>query len=182
VITATWKDVVNVREVLLKTNFSYWLQNNLFTWQWWLLLSILVLSYAIWWKLINKKRLSEILLFHLLVMVLSGLLDLYGTQYMLWGYPSMVFPGAPPLFIDNYGAIPPVYSLIYQYFDKWKSYLIAMFIASLCFSFIVEPIFVWTNIYDIPNWKYIYSFPTLIILGVVAKGIVEKVKHIQNKQ
>lgn len=161
--------------------FQYWLKNNLFSWQWWLLLVLVISAYVIWWKLVNKDRLKELILVALFVMVISGLLDLYGTQFILWGYPNMILPGMPPLFFDNYAVLPLAYSLIYQYCSKWKTYLIAVLILAAVSSFVVEPILVWIRVYDLHNWNYIYSFLVLSIMGIGVKALVDKVKRIKAK-
>ncbi len=52
---------------------QYWLENNLFSFQWWLLLIVLILPWVIWSRFVERKRRKEILLFGALLIILVGL-------------------------------------------------------------------------------------------------------------
>ncbi|RKL66624.1 hypothetical protein CR203_15175 [Salipaludibacillus neizhouensis] len=39
---------------------------------------------------------------------------------------------------------------------------------------IFEPMTVWLEIYNLDNWRYIYSFPIYIIKAVVIKWLVDE--------
>ncbi|SMQ86755.1 hypothetical protein SAMN05444673_6769 [Bacillus sp. OV166] len=178
----TWGDVVKKREELSTLNLDYYLRHNLFNFDWWLILALTVFSYIIWCRFVDKKRIREILLFGLMIIAIADFIDVLGTGYMLWGYPNMIIPAVPPLYGVNYAFLPVTYSLIYQYTQNWKSFIIAMVIMAIVFAFIGEPLFIWLKIYDLHNWKSIYSFPLYIILGVIVKWTIDKVSFISKKQ
>lgn len=46
-------------------------------------------------------------------------------------------------------------------------------------SFVAEPIFSWMKLYDLNWWKYIYSFPIYIVMGIGIKALTEKMISIQ---
>ena len=94
-------------------------------------------------------------------------------------YPVTLIPILPHLISVNYSMVPIIYALIYQYFPRWNSFIIANIILALVFSFILEPILVWMNLYDLVTWKYIYSVPTYLFAAIILKLLVEKVKCIQ---
>lgn len=150
-MNSTWQDIINLRQQLSETVWDYWVRDNLFSWQWWLHVITLIVVYTIWWKLVDKKRLREVVIFGLLIMIMSSILDIIGVDFMLWGYPNMIFPLAPPIVFDNYATLPPVFSLVYQYSRNWRSFIIATIVMAGAFAFIVEPALVWAKIYDLHN-------------------------------
>lgn len=87
----------------------------------------------------------------------------------------MLVPAAPPLVIVDLGVIPVVYMLIYQYFPDWKKFTIAISVNALLMAFIGEPIAVVLDIYQLNNWKYIYSFPLYIAMALILKWILIKI-------
>jgi hypothetical protein len=180
-IQLAWEEVVKQREILLKVNYQYWYLYNLFSFGWWFLLAVILVSYIIWWVLVDKRRIIEVLTFGLSINAISSLLDLLGTQFMLWGYPNMLMPTAPPLVEINYGVLPVAYSLLYQFYPTWKSFIIAITIMALVFSFVFEPILVWMKIYEMHHWTYIYSFPIYLVLGIIVKCIVDKAIRIKRE-
>lgn len=178
----TWDDVVKAREELSKINYTYWLDQNLFSFGWWFIVVGIVISAIIWWKFVDKKRIFEVLTFYLLINAIASMVDILGTQFMLWGYPNMILPLVPPLMFVNYVTLPFIYSLIYQYCPKWKTFLWGMVIMAVVLSFIGEPLLVWLKIYDMHNWKHVYSFPIYILLGICVKAIVDNLVQIRMRR
>ncbi|OIJ22432.1 hypothetical protein BKP45_07300 [Anaerobacillus alkalidiazotrophicus] len=176
----TWEEIVNLREILKETNVQYWLNENLFTFPWWFLLITMILFWVIWWIIVDKSKLMEILLYGIMATVIVILLDVIGVSLMLWGYPNMLTPLIPPIFAIDVGHLPVLYMALYQYFPSWKSFLAAMIIAAFVFAFIFEPFTVWLGIYELNNWKYIYSFPIYILIGVFLKWLLIKVKCLES--
>jgi len=170
-----WIEHIKTRISLRDINLKHWLDNNLFTPVWWLMLIIFIATWIIWWKFVDKTKLMEIVIYGLMVSFLATILDLIGTEFVLWGYPNMLLPLMPPLAIVDLGVLPVVFMLIYQFFAGWKSFFIAMIITSLAFSFIGEPIAVWFDMYQINNWRHLYSFPLYIILGLTVKWFVHSI-------
>ncbi|GMA63020.1 hypothetical protein NZD89_24665 [Alicyclobacillus fastidiosus] len=175
----TWDDVVKARTVLAKTNYEYWVHHNLFSFGWWILVVACIITAGIWWKLVDKKRIFEVMGFGLIIAAIASLLDELGAQNMLWGYPNMILPLVPPLVSVNYFAFPTIYSLIYQYCPRWKTFVCAMVIMSAVFSFLTEPLLIWLRLYELNNWKSIYSFPIYILIGICVKAIVDQLIQIR---
>lgn len=120
----------------------------------------------------NKTRLLEIAAYGLMVTLWSVILDIAGAELVLWGYPNMLEPLMPPLLIVDLGILPIAYMLIYQYFPKWKSFTLALTLTAAFLAFIGEPFAQWLNIYEMNNWKHIYSFPIYIGMGLFLKWIM----------
>ncbi|MFC7686813.1 hypothetical protein [Ureibacillus sp. GCM10028918] len=85
---------------------------------------------------------------------------------MLWQYNHTLTPFSIIIEI-HIVQMPIIYMIIYQYFHTWKAFLIAVTINAGVFAFILEPLLVWLQIYELFHWKHIYSFFPYIILAVV---------------
>jgi hypothetical protein len=178
----TWNDVLELRTKLKDTNIKYWFNENVFTFPWWVLLIGTVIFIIFWWRFLDKSRISEILLYGFMATTLIMFLDVVGTSALLWGYPNMLFPLVPPVIAIDIGHLPIIYMMIYQYFQSWKSFFIAMTIGSLIISFVFEPTAVCLGIYEMNNWKHIYSFPIYILIGVFFKWLIIKIKNLESNK
>lgn len=152
---------------------EFWKNNVFLSFNWWLLIILLILPWFIWWKLVDKKHVKLILTFGFLVTVIVIILDDMGSNLAFWEYPYKIMPILPRLNAVDLSIIPVLYMLVYQYAKKFKTYLLAHIILSAFSSFIAEPIFVALNIYNMPNWKYVYSFPIYIVIAVFAKWTID---------
>lgn len=173
---ANWKEVTRLKQELSDASLAYWRHHNLFTFPWWLLLCTSIVVTAVWWKCVDRSRLSEIMLFGFILSGISLLQDVAGSQYMLWGYQTTLVPLIHPLIVTDVVTLPCVYTIIYQECKRWLSYLVAMLIASVLFSFLFEPLLVWLNIYQPLHWRHIYSLPIYIVNGCFVKWLVEKIR------
>lgn len=161
--------IIEYKKNISDASITHWLNQELITWQWWLSAFLYLAPLLIWWKMVNRKRLFEIMLFGLFVNITCSFLDVIGTNFTLWEYPIKILPNVPLFFPIDYVDIPVIYMLIYQHYPKWKHFFIAITITSLIFSFIGEPFLVWAKIYQLIHWKYIYSFPIYILIAIMCK-------------
>ena len=90
--------------------------------------------------------------------------DMIGNLLGLWSYQYQLLPLQPKLVPIDFAVFPVVYMLIYQYFQNWRSYVIASLVTALVFAFIGEPLLVHLGIYKIQNWQHWYSFPIYVII------------------
>lgn len=160
---------------------DHWLHEDLFSFNWWLLLVVMLLAWGIWWKLVDKQRLSEMVAYGAFVSVVAVTLDEIGTSFAIWEYTDNLLPIHTPLFIFDLVQVPVAFSLIYQFFPRWKSYLVAITLLAAFFAFCMEPLLVWLGIYVPLIWKPIYSFPVYILMGIFLKWIIGKVKAYEKK-
>lgn len=166
---------------LRDVSINYWLQHDLFSIQWWLLILVLILPWVIWWKYADKSRIVELSLFGFFVIVIVLTLDSIGSFMGLWAYNHKLLPVYFLLYPVDFSSIIVAHLFIYQYFKSWKSYLIAETILALLFSFVMEPVSVWIKIYVIYHWKHIYSFPIYILKGAFVKWVVMCVLNIEKR-
>lgn len=176
----TYEDIREVHQKLAEMRYDYWLNHNLFSLQWWLLLVVFIVPWIIWWKFVDKERIFQILLFGTLLMTLVIIMDDIGLELHLWSYPYKLFFAISRLTTIDQGVLIVAHMFLYQYFAKWKSFVIANVVMALIFTFILEPLTVWIGIYKLENWHHIYSLPIYILKAIFIKWIVDEV--IQKKK
>lgn len=170
----SYVQVMQAIQHLHQVRTDRWLHHELFSRQWWFLVVTFLLPLGVWWKLVQKARLIEIALFTVVMAVIITILDSLGTELLLWGYPYRLVPFFPKQAEYDYSGLPVVYSLLYQYFPKWKSFSISMVVLSAVYSFVLEPIFIHLRIYKPVTWNSFYSFPIYIAIGLFVKWSIDK--------
>jgi hypothetical protein len=164
-ITEKYKDI----------SLDHWIHGDLFTWKWWLLLSSLIIPWIIWWKIVNKKRLKQILIYGLSFSSISILLDEIGTFFRLWTYPDKLLP-VPSLFPADLSIIPVSFMLLYQYIPKGKAFFAGNVVLSGILAFILEPLFEKLHLFEIQLWKHTYTFVGLMAIAYFIRWGVEYVE------
>jgi hypothetical protein len=61
------KEIIELKIKLRIFSIEHWLNNEVFTWVWWLYIAITVISAIVWLKYVSKKRIVEITLFGLFI-------------------------------------------------------------------------------------------------------------------
>ncbi|MDF2985047.1 MAG: hypothetical protein K0R50_557 [Eubacterium sp.] len=169
------RSAVKVQEQLSAVRIDQWLHGIVFQWRWWFLLFIFFISAFIWWRTLDKSRLREIVLYVSLIIILTLVLDEIGEEMTLWDYPYDLIPLFPPLSAIDLACLPFIYSLIFQRFRTWKSFVIATIIMSGIFCFILEPLFIRIGIYQMLVWESYYGFPIYIMMAVICKILVKRI-------
>ncbi|MCY9662655.1 hypothetical protein P5G65_22685 [Paenibacillus chondroitinus] len=180
----SFDEIKAVEHKLSEMRSQYYFYHDLFSAQWWLLLLLAIAPWIVWWKIVDKSRIKEILLYGVVLSTIVVLLDDIGGELGLWSYPYQVLRLIPRLNAIDFSVLPVIHMLAYQYFKSWKAFLVGNVIMALLFSFIAEPIFVWINIYEMDNWRYIYSFPIYIIKALFVRWLIEytyKKSNLKNK-
>lgn len=175
------QEMFEMKNKLFEINYTFWIEHVLFSFNWWFLIIITILPWSIWWRFVDKKRIIEILLMGMLVMITSVFLDVVGTSFLLWDYAYKDIQMIPILIPVDVTIVPIVYMFVYQIFLKWKSYIFSLTVASIVAAFIVEKLIVWMGIYILYRWEHLYSFFIYFAMGIVFKWIIEKMKERQAK-
>lgn len=172
---------VELQKLLTSHRIAFWLQEDVFHFKWWFLVGFFALSIFAWCKLVDKKRLPEIMLYAGVTTIITLVLDECGEELLLWDYPIDVIPVFPPFTAVDLASLPIIYSLIYQYCKTWKTFLQATVAMATVFCFVLEPILVKGEFYQLLNWKYYYGFPIYITLALFVRWIVIKLYTIAEK-
>ena len=166
---------------LTMARINEWLNDELFKLNWWILLVLFLLNLFLWWKLANKRRMSELILYTALIVIWVVVLDELGEELCLWYYTSDIIPLFPPITAIDISCLPLLYMLIYQHTNKWKSFLIESAVMSIVFCFVFEPIFVWSGVYKMLTWKSWYGLPIYFFIGVASRFIMRRISTIMQK-
>jgi len=175
---------IQIREVhslYLQLSYDLWKQYYLYTWKWWLLVTVMIIPWYFWWRFVDKKRILEIWCYGVMTFVSVIGSDAIGIANGCWYYPVKLYPKFPHILPVDTSLLPVSFMLLYQYFPKWKSFLIATTIMATCLAFICEPFISWLGFYELITWKYFYSFPLYILLSTALKLTIETIKAIQSR-
>ncbi len=173
--------VIEIQKLLTNMRITEWLEEDVFHFRWWLLLSLFLLSVFVWWRMVDKSRLQEVSLYMAMTTIVTLGLDEYGEELTLWYYPTDILPIFPPLTAVDLATLPIIYSLIYQRYGTWKSFMRATVIMAAIFAFVLEPILVLGKFYALHKWKYYYGFPIYIIMALAIKWVAEQIKTISQQ-
>ncbi|PKM78200.1 MAG: hypothetical protein CVU90_03780 [Firmicutes bacterium HGW-Firmicutes-15] len=177
----SFEQVLDAQNISTQLQVQHWLKYELFTPQFWLLISILIIPWILWWRMVDKRRFLEIIIYGLLISTVVTVLDEVGCQLNWWDYRYDIEPLFPRLIPMNFSMLPVGYMLVYQNFTKWKSFVTANIVLAAVMAFIGEPLFAMTGIYVLLEWKIIYSFPIYIILALVFKVAVNSIMKVQQR-
>jgi|GEM_PF-234843 len=176
-----FEQVLDAQNISIQMQIQHWLKYELFTPQFWLLIGMLIIPWVIWWALVDKRRFLEIIIYGLLISTVVTVLDEVGCQLNWWDYRYDIEPLFPRLIPMNFTMLPVAYMLIYQYFTKWKPFVMANIAAAALMTFVGEPVFAMTGIYVLLEWKSIYSFPIYIILALIMKLALNSIIGVQRR-
>ncbi|MEQ8200588.1 MAG: CBO0543 family protein [Syntrophomonadaceae bacterium] len=158
---------------LTQLRIDDWLQHDLFTWQWWVLVVLLILPWFLWWRYTDKKRLQEIFIVGLLVFIFSAYLDAVLSELGLWHYHYWVLPVWPRLIAADFAIIPVCYMLVYQKYRSWPSYTVALAIMAFILAVPTEIIMIWADVFEMHGWKHIYGVPIFFAMGILVRWIAQ---------
>lgn len=179
--TPSYEDLYQKQVELKEVDIEHWKHDDVFSANWWILLLVMLTTWTICWKIVDRKRMLPVLLYGAFAALSSSFLDVLGTSMALWGYPDRLFPLIPPFFIFDFVTLPVVLMWIYQKYEDWKRFLIAATIVSAVFAFCFEPFLEWRGMYRLHHWEYYYSFPIYIVFASVVKKAVDLIVETQKK-
>ncbi|KPU44480.1 hypothetical protein OXPF_19740 [Oxobacter pfennigii] len=172
---------VDLQRQLTADHIEIWLAEGFLKLRWWVLIVLYIVCAVVWWKLLDKRRLKEILVFTALAYIAVLAINEYGQELILWGYPTDVLPVFPPFSSVNLLLLPTIYSLIYQHFSSSRSYFVAESAVTVLFCVALEPLLAWGGFFELLNWKYWLSIPVYAIMALLVKMLTVKVLKITVK-
>lgn len=162
---------LNVKESRME--LDYWLQHDIFSFQWWIIVIINVLFVALLLIFMDRKRTLSTTLAFLTGFIIVGVVDQVGKFFDLWRYPHQLLPFTENLNAVDFFVVPSIFAYMYQKFSTWKSFLIADLVASFVISYVGEPIFVSIGMYELVKWSYWESVLVLFPIGILVKAFVD---------
>lgn len=153
-------------EVIQKV-IELWKNEVLFSWRWWIGVSITILTWLFWMKFHKKDSRYRLLTAGFFVMTLSVALDGIGVQLGLWSYRFEVVPLIPAYLPYDLALMPVVIMSLIQFKPQYSPYKKAVIFAVFS-ALIGEPLIVVLDIYKPIDWRYFYSIPFYIIIYLIA--------------
>ncbi len=166
--------MMELQQELLALRIADW-YDKVISFQWFLLLAMLILPWIIWWKIVDRRQIAEIFSYGILVSIISSLFNSNGLNLLLFSYSYNLLPFSPRAYSFSLSVIPVTYMLLFQYFKTWKSFAIATIAVAAISAFGVQPIFAWLDIYKLITWNYLYSFLVLLLIGLGGKVVHQMV-------
>ncbi len=176
-----YKKLLDIKTQHRDISLQHWLEYELFTPSWWIGVVMVIVAFIVLFKFIDRKRIKDLIIFGFFINVAATFLDVTGSEFVLWEYPIRVLPHIPLLIPIDFVMLPISCMFVYQYFPKWKSFIIVNTILSAIFSFLLEPLAIWINLYKLVTWRYIYSLPIYIVISIYAKFFTELISKKQIK-
>lgn len=155
------------KEVQLSSEkYQNWLDNSLFTWQWWIGVIVFIISIILWLYFRRKESIDRLLFVGFFVALISSFLDLVGSSLGLWHYHYEVFPLTSNYLPWSISTLPISVMLFLQFKPDINPFVKATAYATITtcsLSFLK-----WVGIYHPLNWRYIYSFPILFAIYLIS--------------
>ncbi|WP_112181727.1 MULTISPECIES: CBO0543 family protein [Paraliobacillus] len=178
--------IKTLQEEVAKLQHEYWITySSIDTWQFWLMVMMLILPLIVLLIAIDKTKLFLILFFTFNIHVWFAYIDSFGVRRAFWEYPYSLTPYFPfSLSLDG-SLVPVAFMLVYQWsLNKMKNfYLYSTGLAAL-FSFVFKPFLVSINLFHLNNgFNYFYLFLLYCLLFLVSIAITNffiKLKKLPN--
>lgn len=166
-------EMIELYGAYMEVRKQHFFDDGFLSLQWWVLILTIISLWTLWSILADKKDLLPILFVGVLTSAIALMLDDIGMSLMLWEYPNQIVYFTTRLDPVDIAIIPVSYMLLYQYVKPWKTYVSMLVFLSLFGSLIAEPIFVKLNLYVLLGWRFWYSIPFYIAIGIFAKWVAD---------
>lgn len=179
----TNEQILKTSEYLSNLIVTQWVNQHFLSPTWFILVFIILFSYALFFYLVDKQRIMEILLFGSLVATAVVVYDAILLQFGYWTTLISVLPFYPNIFLGNVTLIPLYAMLVYQYTSSWRSFILWNAVWAVLFifgyyNFVLQNLQVFT--YLKPFAVYI-DFFLLSIVGLISRGIMVTLFKIEAK-
>ena len=148
---------------LADVSYQKWVSEELFSFGWFVMLSVLLIAYIVWLIILDKNKVIYLLLIGSLSAVgfLISDIILYGF-YGFVEYPIALTPFKPSLFVVNVTLAPIVIMIAEQYGRSWKGYIVRAAVGMGLLAFALLPVYSLLGIVKYHNgWNYIHHFLSL---------------------
>lgn len=161
--------------------YRHWVSEEFLSFAWFFNIAFLLLFYIVWIKLVDKRRLRDLLLFGSFMAVVATFIDIVAVTMGLWEYKVRLFPISPAPFPFDFTVIPILYMLVLQYTSTWRSYLTGSLLASALFAFVIIPVYVLLGKEQYHKFNYFYMFILVFVMTAIIKAIYNWIVGIEHK-
>ncbi|WP_100404347.1 CBO0543 family protein [Bacillus solitudinis] len=170
------KEIDKISNQLTDLRWEIWTNYTLFTWQWWMLFGACIVMLVLFFIFVKKEKFLPTIAYLGIIYIINKNLDDVATAMDWYDYRMQLEPIIPTMLPANLFIIPIGLSIIYQRYEKWKSFLISLVIFSGFVSYIALPLMKTVDIYLEKAWNANWSFISLVVMAIVTKLIIDRVK------
>ncbi|NLF27024.1 MAG: hypothetical protein GX592_03925 [Clostridiales bacterium] len=135
-----------------------WLEKMVFTWHWWIGVSLAVLPWVLWIVVRDRKRTHDLLYAGLFSAFAATMLCMLGVSQGGWNYNTWLIPYVPQYLPWDLTVMPVTAMLFYQLFPKISPWIKGA-VFGVTAAYIVEPVFIWLGFYEQGGWRHHYGLP-----------------------
>lgn len=173
----SYEQVQQARSQLRDLAYQHWFHDDFLTRRWWLLVFFSVVPWFIWWRIADKKRLHELLLYGTFIVLCTIALDNIGTELIWWEYPDKILQMVPAMIPSDITFVPTFMMIGYQLARTWRFFIVVNVTLGLFMAFVGEPFFIWLDFYKLHAWKLWYSLIFYIVVAVIGRWFVLKTMY-----
>lgn len=168
------------RQELWQLAYSDWL-SSLTTIKFWAMIAFILVAYMIWYKLTDKKRLVDLLLFGSFIAVMRVIVDAFGEQAGFWYYKEHTIPTSPSMFIHVLTLTPLTFMLVQQRSSNWRQFFIWAAVGAGFLHFLTIPVLGKLNYVQLMRWNNLYAFVTTYSIATLSRAAFHLVVQVQEK-
>lgn len=170
--------------LLAYQSYQHWVSAEVFTVGWFVMIGVLLATYAIWFKLVDKSRIRDLLLLGSLLAVGFSLVGtILEVNYGFWEFHIRPIPMTPTFFTASYTIGPILYMTVAQHTTSWKSYLVWGSIGTLVITFGLLPIYGMLGITTLHNhYNFFYNFIYYMTGAIIGRAICLWLARIEQSQ
>lgn len=158
---------------------SDWL-SGLTTVKYWAMVAGIIVAYMVWYKLTDKTRLADLLLYGSFLAVMRVMIDMAGVGAGLWYYSERVLPLSPALFVHVLTLTPLTYMLVQQYSPNWRQFFVLNAVGTGVAELILKLLSMLGYV-QLMKWNYLYGFIVMYVAATLARGAFHLVIQVQEK-
>ena len=180
----TDKQILNKSEDLNRLIEDQWINQIFLSPAWIFQVVLIILTYILFFYLVDKKRMTEILLYGSLVAVAFVVYDSVGEQFNYWATLKDVLPINVNFFLGDATLIPLYAMLVYQYTFSWKRYLIwiAVWGGVLAFGYYNLVLKYLKVFVYIKKFSVVIDFALFLIVGIIARWIIISLLKLEKRR
>ncbi len=156
-------------------------QQSFLTLKWWFIVAAIVAAYAIWWKLADKRRIIELLLYGSFIAVTRVIFDDWGISSGRWTYIIDLVPIGQSLFLNDLTIVPLSLMLVYQYSSDWRTFVILAVIVQGVTSFLLWPLLIAIGILKLHAWQLYQSYIFIVLAAIIMRAVLIVGLNVQRK-
>ncbi|MEQ6376555.1 hypothetical protein RZN25_06900 [Bacillaceae bacterium S4-13-56] len=156
------------KEVTQLQEEYWWSYINIDSWQFWVMLLMLVIPLVVLVLVLDKQKLFLLLFYGYSVHILFGYIDSFGTHNDFWSYPYFLTPFFTYSVSLDVSLVPVAFILTYQWtLNRNKNFYLYSLLLSAFLSFIFKPILVAADLFVLfgqTNYFHLFLIYCLIFL------------------